>query len=344
MIAPPHRQPGTSLIQPGNFRLSAAGAKFIKSHEGYRETAYDDAGHQSIGYGHQIKPGEDHLRNGITQAQAEELFRHDTGWAVEAVNRNVRVPLTQNQVDALVDIAYNTGPTNFANSPVVRALNAGNTAEAAQQFGYHTVSQGRVNDTLVTRRAQGAAVFLGSGHASGDTADITLRSGERGVLGRAGGAVGDTLRGWFYEGGEFSGKKTALAIGGLLALVMAINYAPMIALAAFAIFAIGAVVMMSKGSGMMEIAAGGGRSRGPATPGQQQDLQLPSVAQQQAQGVAPVNAASMEELKLPDMNDPAMREAILGSQAAGIETGAQGTQLASLPQQGGRTAGNSPEI
>lgn len=76
----------------------------------------------TIGYGHLIKHGEDFC-NGITEATATELLRSDIATAECAVQNSIRVPITQNQFDALVIFAYNIGAKNFTNSTVVKYIN-----------------------------------------------------------------------------------------------------------------------------------------------------------------------------------------------------------------------------
>lgn len=76
----------------------------------------------TIGYGHLIKPGEN-FRNGITENVATELLHSDIATAERIVKNNISVPLSQNQYDALVSLAYNIGAKNFATSTVVRYIN-----------------------------------------------------------------------------------------------------------------------------------------------------------------------------------------------------------------------------
>lgn len=51
-----------------------------------------------------------------------------------AVLAAVKVPLTQGQLDALTDFAYNLGVTKFRNSTLLAELNAGDYAGAASEF------------------------------------------------------------------------------------------------------------------------------------------------------------------------------------------------------------------
>src|SRR6185437_3663616 len=96
-------------------------------------TAYHDAGHMSIGYGHQIQPGEN-FSGGITQSQALQLLAKDTANASSAVLHLVKTHLNANQLAALTDLVYNIGSGAFAKSTMLRDLNAGDFTGAAGQF------------------------------------------------------------------------------------------------------------------------------------------------------------------------------------------------------------------
>src|ERR1700759_2718625 len=93
--------------------ISTKGIAIIKNFEGLSLSAYrDEAGIWTIGYGStryhdgkKIGPG-DKLAN---ETQADALLRNTLGQYQEAVNGHVKVPLTQNQYDALVSFTYNVG-------------------------------------------------------------------------------------------------------------------------------------------------------------------------------------------------------------------------------------------
>lgn len=106
---------------------------FISKFEGFSRTAYRDAGHMSIGYGHQIRNGED-FAGGVTQARALQLLAQDTANAQAAVMNLVRTHLNANQLAALTDLVYNIGSNAFTKSTLLRDLNAGDFAGAAGQF------------------------------------------------------------------------------------------------------------------------------------------------------------------------------------------------------------------
>src|SRR4051812_42421908 len=94
-------------------QLSEHGFAVIKNFEGLRLTAYRDvAGIWTIGYGSTryhdgklVKPG-DKL---ASKTQANALLQNTLGQYETAVNKFVKVPLNQNQFDALVSFTYNEG-------------------------------------------------------------------------------------------------------------------------------------------------------------------------------------------------------------------------------------------
>ena len=147
--------------------LSQSGLNFIKQWEAFRGRPYNDGyGFMTIGYGHKIKPGERFTE--ISEPQAAQILANDTAWAVDAVNRNVRVPLNQSQFDALVSLVFNWGEGNFASSILLQRLNAGDYAGAANRLGEWPITSGGVTSQgLINRRAAEKALFLSGGQAPG---------------------------------------------------------------------------------------------------------------------------------------------------------------------------------
>jgi lysozyme len=96
----------------------------------------------------------------ITESQALELLANTLGNYEKAVNDYVKVPLTQNEFDALVSFTYNLGAGNLLSSTLLKKLNAGDKAGAANQFDVWTKAGGKVLQGLVTRRAAEKALFL----------------------------------------------------------------------------------------------------------------------------------------------------------------------------------------
>ena len=117
----------------------------------------------TIGYGHLIQTGEDFF-HGIDEACATELLRDDIATAERAVQKNITVPLTQNQYDALVIFAYNIGADNFAKSTVVKYINNPNHRSATyptleSAWRAWNKSNGRVMTGLNKRRSQEWILF-----------------------------------------------------------------------------------------------------------------------------------------------------------------------------------------
>jgi lysozyme len=118
--------------------LSNNGLKIIKNFEGLCLSAYRDAvGVWTIGYGSthyhdgkQVKPG-DQL---ASEAQADALLANTLGQYEDAVKRFVKVPLSQNQFDALVSFTHNAGTGALEESTLLVKLNEKNYNEAATHF------------------------------------------------------------------------------------------------------------------------------------------------------------------------------------------------------------------
>lgn len=141
-----------------NMQYSNMGLALTERGEGVRLTAYrDQGGVLTIGYGHtgpDVYPGQV-----ITQAQAEALLLHDVQTAVNAVNQYVTYPIRQHQFDALVDFTFNVGTHAFANSTLLKHLNAGNMAGAEADFRSWVFVAGKVNAGLLNRRIAEQTVF-----------------------------------------------------------------------------------------------------------------------------------------------------------------------------------------
>lgn len=109
---------------------SDRGIDFIKQHEGLRLTAYDDGtGTQTIGYGHTKD-----VPKSITKEEAEAKLVQDIEEHEQAVKEAVKVPLTQEQFDALTSFTFNLGAGALKRSTLLKKLNAGDYEGAADEF------------------------------------------------------------------------------------------------------------------------------------------------------------------------------------------------------------------
>ena len=141
-------------------KTAQRGLDLIKEFEGLYLQAYRcPAGVLTIGYGHTSVAGEPKVVAGmkITKQEAEDILRRDLA-AVEAdVGRLVKVPLTQNQFDALVSFQFNTG--GLGRSSALKRLNAGNYADVPAALLLWNKAAGKVLAGLTRRRKAEAALF-----------------------------------------------------------------------------------------------------------------------------------------------------------------------------------------
>ncbi|MCX8010520.1 MAG: lysozyme [Ignavibacteria bacterium] len=144
-------------------KISQKGIELIKSFEGLKLKSYKDAGGVwTIGYGHTRTAGPNQI---ITKEQAEDLLIKDINIAEIIVNQMVKVPLTQNQFDALVSLVFNVGGVNFKHSILLTKLNQGKYKEASEEFLKWT--KAKLNDQyvelpgLVKRRKKEKELFDG---------------------------------------------------------------------------------------------------------------------------------------------------------------------------------------
>lgn len=135
----------------------------IKEFEGLRLEAYQcSAGVWTIGYGSTRGISGGSIKEGdtITLDEAEMLLQRDLEPFSEYVNKVVKVPLTQNQFDALVSLVYNIGNGNFKFSTLLRHLNNADYQDAADQFLVWRKAGGKVIRGLEIRRAKERELFL----------------------------------------------------------------------------------------------------------------------------------------------------------------------------------------
>jgi lysozyme len=143
--------------------ISSVGIQLITSFEDLKLKAYDDGvGVWTIGYGTTIYTNGVAVKKGdsCTLEQAKSSFQHDLRRFQTAVNDAVNIPLSQNQFDALVSLAYNIGTNAFKTSTLVKYLNALDYKAAADQFLVWNKAGGSVLKGLVRRREAERALFL----------------------------------------------------------------------------------------------------------------------------------------------------------------------------------------
>ena len=162
-------------------KTSPAGIGLITEFEGFPNGGrpYNDpVGLATVGYGHliahrRVTQGDRAKRwirgqrtpGVLTQIEAAALLSQDLRPREQVVADLVDVPLTQSQFDALVSLVYNIGERAFANSTVLRRLNAGDYRGAADAFlmWNKAGSPPRPLEGLTRRRKAERARFLGGG-------------------------------------------------------------------------------------------------------------------------------------------------------------------------------------
>lgn len=139
----------------------------------------DPVGIWTIGWGHAVVHDGRHLKGaenkatarrlfpgGITQEQAEALLRADLLDRSPGVLSLVKPQLTDAQFGALLSFTFNAGAGRLATSTLLKLLNAGRTAAAADQFLLWNKARDR-NGVLIElagltrRRRAERALFLG---------------------------------------------------------------------------------------------------------------------------------------------------------------------------------------
>ena len=134
----------------------------IARSEGCKLKAYRcPAGVPTIGWGHTggVKMGDT-----CTQEQADAWFVEDLSEFTEGVRRALKRDASDNELGAMVSLAYNIGLHGFAKSTVLKRHNEGDRQSAARAFALWNKS--RINgvlqvvDGLTSRRAREAALYL----------------------------------------------------------------------------------------------------------------------------------------------------------------------------------------
>lgn len=142
-------------------KTGAKGRELIKSFESLKLKAYPDPATGgkpwTIGWGHTkgVKPGDQ-----ITQVQAETFLAEDLSVFEAAVSTAIKRPMTQNQFDAMVSLAFNIGGANFASSTLVKKFNAGDVSGSADEFLRWNRANGKVMNGLTRRRTAERELFL----------------------------------------------------------------------------------------------------------------------------------------------------------------------------------------
>lgn len=144
-------------------QISENGINLIKQFEGCKLTAYQDiANVWTIGYGWTQQVDGKPVTAGmtITQQKADDLLKQGVVQYENGVNTLVKVQINQNQFDALVDFTYNLGVNALKGSTLLKKLNAGDYAGAANEFPKWNKADGKEVAGLTRRREAEKSLFL----------------------------------------------------------------------------------------------------------------------------------------------------------------------------------------
>lgn len=136
----------------------------IKMFEGFRAKPYKcPAGVPTIGYGSTFYSNgkkvtlKDKL---ITEQDATNLLTTVVTNFSSEVSKLLKIQVTQNQFDALVDFAYNVGIGNLKSSTLLKKVNAKNFSGAALEFIKWNKAYGKVLPGLTKRRTAEKDLFI----------------------------------------------------------------------------------------------------------------------------------------------------------------------------------------
>ena len=139
--------------------ISQEGLSLIKKFEGCELKAYRcPANVLTIGYGI-TKNVTENME--ISQEEADEMLNEEITEYEEYVNNMVKVPLEQNQFDALCSWVYNLGPTNLEKSTLLKLLNAGDYHLIPSQIRRWNKAGGETLTGLIRRREAESLMFEG---------------------------------------------------------------------------------------------------------------------------------------------------------------------------------------
>lgn len=141
---------------------SAAALNLIEKFEGVRLKSYRcPAGVLTIGVGHTSAAGEPTVVENmtITRQEAFRILQRDLIRFEMDLNRLVKVPLSQNQYDALISFVFNIGAGAFAKSTLLKKLNAGRYGDVPAELMKWTKAGGKELPGLVKRRRAEAALW-----------------------------------------------------------------------------------------------------------------------------------------------------------------------------------------
>lgn len=156
--------------------ISKNGVNFIASHEEFRSSTYDDLqpsvkltsktklkGVLTIGYGTTKYANGTKVKIGdtITKEKAQDLLKLQIEQHCSEFKKAIKIPLTQNQYDALASFSYNLGKYAIVkNNTMLNAINNRDWTAATNQMKLYNKAGGKVLAGLQKRRNQEVELFM----------------------------------------------------------------------------------------------------------------------------------------------------------------------------------------
>ena len=150
-----------AMIAPEDFALGERAAAYMIAKEAFIGFRYQDVSdHATIGYGHHkgLSPEQIDAQfpRGLTEVEAYALFLKDADEFADVARRAINVPLTQHQIDALIQVAFGTGNVNSEKD----AVNAGDHDAAAEAIATkHSFTGGSFHEGLHHRFGEIAGLY-----------------------------------------------------------------------------------------------------------------------------------------------------------------------------------------
>ena len=152
-------------------KTSDKGTEIIKAHEGYSDTSYlCPANYWTWGYGSRYYKGMEVTKGmKFTKNEAEAQLKLDLEKFENVILKTVKVPLVQEQFDALVSFIYNVGEGAFRGSTLLKKLNAYDYRGAADELLKWDKARNKHGEKkplagLTRRRNQERELFLAGTH------------------------------------------------------------------------------------------------------------------------------------------------------------------------------------
>lgn len=171
---------GLFLYKRGeNVKISKEGIVELANYECLTLKPYlDSGGVKTVGIGSTSSDIKDLAKwdwdKELTIQEAIDLYVKGLQKYDKAVSDTLKVPVTQNEYDALVSITYNIGIGGMQKSTFMKLVNArANKHDIVNAMARWNKDNGKVVKGLVNRRAKEADLFLNSDYKSGGKVPLT---------------------------------------------------------------------------------------------------------------------------------------------------------------------------